>query len=285
MFAIPLVAAVATSAPAWAIAGAALGAVGGLTGNRDLQRIGMLTGLAGGVYSALSGAAAAPAAAAGLGDAAAGATGVAAEAGLGAALNPTAVLGGADVAGAMVAPAGGAVAGIGSAVPGAENLAWAQQIAGPTSVAFDPTQDALGLFSSAADAAPSMAQQITGSVALNPARDWMGAFVGTGQPATAASRGLIGDAMDWAGRNPMSAAIIGRGAMDFVARGLTPVPDAERVRLQQRIAEEDMAERARVRRARAHVPELGFSPNPNASVFPPGGYQVPVRGIISHQMA
>lgn len=99
-FAIPLVVAVAVEASAFVIAGAALGAVGGLTGNKELGIIGGLIGLAGGFFAG------------GLG----GAEGLAGAEGAG-----VAGLGTNEAAGALSAAesAGGAVADLAAATPAA----------------------------------------------------------------------------------------------------------------------------------------------------------------------
>lgn len=129
---IPLAVAIGTGASAIAIAGAALGAVGALTGNKGLAMIGGLIGLAGGAMSAFGGAeglAGAEGVAGGFDKAA----GLAVDEVAGSAANTIADTAAAVPSGAQTALAGGDAAASAVSMPGSETVN-AQLAGGNTAV-------------------------------------------------------------------------------------------------------------------------------------------------------
>lgn len=272
MFAAPLAIAIAVKAAPIIIAGAAISAIGGLTGSKELSMIGSFMGMANGVFdgSGLAGMAEDAAgnlvSASSMGEAAAGvASGVEAVADAADNLYSPAqtALAGGDAASEALAQAG-------SVGQGAGEVAGIQAPA-----ATPPAQAAVG--------APSSSP--SGILSKEIARSGTTNFVGDlPVDPSAQSPGLIDRVLNWGKENPQLAAAGLTMGGNFLAKGLGRDVAGEKVDLERRALEARLAELDRTSAARRHIPSsIGMTPNPNANLYP-NGYRPPLRGLIRSQL-
>lgn len=266
---IPLIAAIALEASVFTIAAAALGAVGFVTDNESLQKVGALAGLASGF---LGGGAGLAGGAEGIASSAPG-TAEAVEAAFGgAAATEAPALAGAKTVLAGADPTAQAL----RATPEIEGLPAQQdlvQVAPPSS----PAEAALQAPSSISLAGGTSAQDL--GVGLTH-----GGFM---QPEQ--SGGLINDAAryfkNFFSGDATKGALVKAGG-EFLAKGFGRNPQEEQVEInRQRLAMEQAELQRRIANLQgAGQVRVGMTPNLAANLFPQRPYRSPALGLINRQV-
>lgn len=286
-FAIPFVAAVAAGAGAVTLAltgaAAALGAIGALSGNKTLTKIGSFLGIASGIVGLAGAAGSAGSAIAGAGETAAGmsseigsAMAAAGDAGTSIANQVAGALGGGITAdaGAMLSQAsdplvGAARAGETTGIIGERMVDRTMGLVGGAEQPWgvNPRVSIGEMMAAAADSGEGPSPIITGG-------------------ARAQSPGLVERVMGWAEKNPLLTNTMIGAAGRFIERGFARDPNAERVELERRRQEIEL-ELLRERLARANnMASVTIPFRANLSAPPVTGYRVPYRnsGIVGGAM-
>lgn len=273
-FAIPLAIAIGTSAGAIAIAGAAMVAVGGLTGSKSLMKIGGLISLGSAFASlattgtALAGEVATEGAGAFGGDIAG--TASAAEGGVAA----DALLNGATAAPTSIAES------VVQGVDASQTVIDGGGVPGPQGeLAGSPVETAM-----AAPQAQSPATAALSAPAGGGGGVYGGEIAGTSAAVEGGPPGLIDSIMNparawWNSQGDLTKASIVRAGGDFIAGGLKRDANGEYVDFQR----EEAARRTANANNIGQI-SVNHAPNANANLYPGGRYVAPKVGIINSQM-